>query len=426
MLAGIYHDTGELKKSHEHLLRTTRLNPADAQPHCLLATSYEQMHKLDDASDSVNKALQVAPDYPHALLIKARLLRRNGNYDNAKDLLASLIQSNPDKQVLYRSYYELGRILDRQKKYNDAFSAFDKANRIQLSTAHSLQFDKQHLYRMIDEYAGITRDQFARWKHGTNFSDGLVPVFLVGFPRSGTTMTEQVLASHPAISTADEKPLLANTIQLACQYFPGKPVSEVLDSLSTTHIHNLRERYSASIKKLKSRPSHTMVVDKLPLNIMAIGIINRIFPDAKVIVALRDPRDVCLSCFMQEFEPNAGMINFNTLDDTVRFYKKVMSLWLHQRDMVTVDFLEVSYEDTTVNLEAQARRLLDFLNLPWNDSVLEFYKQQHFRAVTTPSYEAISQPVHRNAVARWKHYQRQMSPVLDELASLISAFGYTT
>jgi len=273
------------------------------------------------------------------------------------------------------------------------------------------------------EYAELTAGQFNRWSDATDTGDDLQPVFLVGFPRSGTTMTEQVLASHPDISTADEKPLLAKSMEYMYRLPDQYRLSMQLDALTNTHIREMRAIYRSAIREL-ARPKGGIVIDKLPLNIMALGFINRVFPDARIIVALRDPRDVCLSCFMQEFEPNAGMINFNTLAGTARFYNAVMSLWMNQRDMLTLNQLEIRYEDTTSDLEKQARYILEFLGQTWNRSVLDFHRQHHYRAVTTPSYETISEPVNRCAVGRWKKYINSLEPVLDILAPLVKTLGY--
>jgi hypothetical protein len=162
----------------------------------------------------------------------------------------------------------------------------------------------------------------------------------------------------------------------------------------------------------------------LPLHIVELGLINVIFPEARVIVALRDPRDACLSCLMQHFTPNAAMVNFANLDHTTELYERVMDLWLHLRDVITLPYLEVRYEDTVADLESQARRMLEHLGQPWDDAVLRHHEQAADHVISTPSYAAVSEPVHRRAIQRWRNYETHLEPYLDRLTRFIEAFGY--
>ena len=422
MLAGVLQQSGHAERALEHLASAARLDPGNAQILCLQASCLEQMHRLETAADAIGKALIIAPNHPHACLIGARLERRNGRLESARTRLTALLESAPDIQITYRANYERGRVLDRLGDYDGAFAAFTNANRQQLDTPEARACNGETMYPVLDEYAAISARQFVRWGKQPVSDDGPPPVFLVGFPRSGTTMTEQILCSHPHIGTADEKPLLARALErLPVQ---GR-IADRLEGLTPAQILDMRAAYRAAVAEAGwPGAGERVFIDKHPLTIMQLAYINRVFPEARVIVALRDPRDVCLSCFMQEFNPNAGMINFNTLQGTARFYSAVMGLWLKQRDILTLNRLEIRYEDTTLDLEKQARRMLAFLELPWNDDVLSFHRQQKFVPVTTPSYEAITEPVYRRAVGRWKRYAGHLSPVLDTLSPLVKALGY--
>ena len=167
-----------------------------------------------------------------------------------------------------------------------------------------------------------------------------------------------------------------------------------------------------------------LLLDKLPLNLVETGLINVLFPDAKIIVALRDPRDVCLSCFMQGFDLNIGMVNFLWWERTVELYANVMDLWLHVREMLTLPFIEVRYEDTVRDLEGQARRMLDFLGLEWDDRVIRFYEAARKKAILTPSFAAVTKPVHTGAIGRWRNYAGPVERVAGTLQPYIKAFGY--
>jgi hypothetical protein len=152
--------------------------------------------------------------------------------------------------------------------------------------------------------------------------------------------------------------------------------------------------------------------------------VYRLFPDARVIVVLRDPRDCCLSCFMQPFLPNQAMVNFLTLKQTVRFYAAVMDLWRHYRSELDLNYIEVRYEDLVEQFEPTARRLVDFVGEPWNDAVMKFFEHARTRDVRTPSYAAVASPIYSRAVGRWQHYHAQMEPVLEILQPYVAEFGY--
>lgn len=197
------------------------------------------------------------------------------------------------------------------------------------------------------------------------------------------------------------------------------------DQLDVETILQLRSLYREKVEADQQTPiGSRMVIDKLPLNIMHIGLINLVFPDAKIIVALRDPRDSCLSCFMQDFELNSAMIHFLTLDRAVQFYTQVMGAWLHFRDIITLSHITVRYEDTVQNLEFEAKRLFDHLGLDWQSKVLEFYQRAKKRVISTPSYVSVTEPVHTRAMGRWKNYQEQFAALQPVLAPFVEVFGY--
>jgi hypothetical protein len=160
------------------------------------------------------------------------------------------------------------------------------------------------------------------------------------------------------------------------------------------------------------------------LNTIDIGLIHRLFPDARIILALRHPCDVVLSGFMQPFQPNAAMIHFATLADTARFYAQVMELWQAYRAVLPLDVAVIRYEDLVADVAGEARRLLDFLNLPWDDAVLQYAEHARSRAIATPSYHQVVQPIYRRSVGRWRNYGFAFADILPVLVPALAAFGY--
>jgi hypothetical protein len=252
------------------------------------------------------------------------------------------------------------------------------------------------------------------------------PVFLVGFPRSGTTMTEQILAAHSGIITLEERHFVEAVRYEWARIVGANPdIGWMADQLDAEHILQLRSFYREKVESdLEAPIGSATVIDKLPLNIMHIGLINLIFPDAKIVVAIRDPRDACLSCFMQDFELNSAMIHFLSLEQTVEFYTQVMGAWLHFRDIVSLSQLVVRYEDIVQNLEREARQLIDFIGLDWEPGILQFHQKAKNRVILTPSYTAVTEPVHARAIGRWRNYRQQFNPLMPRLEPFIDEFGY--
>ncbi len=253
------------------------------------------------------------------------------------------------------------------------------------------------------------------------------PVFLVGFPRSGTTLTEQILESHPGIVATHEVPVLGR-LSTQISTLTGRAFSYPadLDTLSRAEIGKLRQLYWRRVTG--SLPEEItdgkILLDKVPLNIVQLSLIARIFPEARILVALRDPRDVCLSCYMQEFSLNASTAQFLDLEQTGRFYAAVMSLWLHYRDSLVMPFLQTRYEDMVEDLEGVSRRLLDFVGVDWHPDVIRYYEKARQRSQRTPSYHAVTQPIYRASIGRWKNYRDELAPVFPGLQPYIDEFGY--
>jgi len=239
-------------------------------------------------------------------------------------------------------------------------------------------------------------------------------------------MTEQILAAHSKIMTADERPYVSK-LRSAWARLVGESADagDMFDRLTIDGARQLRSVYWDSVGQDGLQLGEdTVFIDKLPLNIIDIGLINVVFPDAKILVALRDPRDVCLSCLMQDFSLNHAMIHFLRLDDTTEFYEKVMGFYLAVRDQLTLHRIEFHYEDTVGDLEEQANRILEFLGAGWDPEVLRFYERARGKVISTPSFEAVTQPVHRGAIGRWKHYQKYFQPYQSRLQPFVEAFGY--
>jgi hypothetical protein len=208
----------------------------------------------------------------------------------------------------------------------------------------------------------------------------------------------------------------------------ASPGYEILDALTPDLVARLRHtywRHACGFLNVTQPPHDRVVLDKMPLLLTNLPFVTRLFPDAKILVALRDPRDVCLSCLRQRFGyvRNVAMSFFLDLHDTATLYSHVMNAWLTKRDAYPNPVLEIRYEDTVADFEARIRAMLDFLGLEFDEAVLSFHERTD-RIHNTPSFHAVSKRVSTGAVGRWRNYEAHLEPILPALAPFLSGFGY--
>jgi hypothetical protein len=169
-----------------------------------------------------------------------------------------------------------------------------------------------------------------------------------------------------------------------------------------------------------------MLLDKNPAMTVLLPVINWAYPEMKLLIALRDPRDIILSCYMQRLPLSTISANWLSLNDAADYYVRSMGAWMTVRQSTFSPWLEFRYEDVVAELEREARRILDFLGLPWDEKVLKFYEHAREKMVRSPTYKDVTQPVYHKSVGRWQHYARHFEPILEKLGPFIKEFGYAT
>jgi hypothetical protein len=215
-------------------------------------------------------------------------------------------------------------------------------------------------------------------------------------------------------------------IPLSAKITPGTPPPEMLDMASVQDISGVRDEYFKHMKALLDEPiGDRILLDKNPEFTLIVPHISRVFPEMKLVIAIRDPRDVCISCFMQALPITIVSSNYLSLKNTVAKYAMVIDTWIKIRSMTHTPWIEIRYEDAVADLQRQARRLLDFLQLPWDANVLEFHTRAQKKFVRSPSYEAVTRPIRNTAIGRWKNYAKYLEPYLDQLTPLCREFNYT-
>jgi tetratricopeptide (TPR) repeat protein len=423
-LGNVLIDLGEPLEARRAYERAAALDPRYADPLAGLARIAEEQHRLDDARSLAGRALQLAPRNVLAALTLARVMLRQDDAPGATSLLEALLGGGTlplTNRVVAYGY--LGEAYDKLARYGDAFAAFSEANALQL---------EQHAATFARECGPLAPAGVARLTAFVESADvsawqpappaAPTPVFLVGFPRSGTTLLDQILASHPEVTTLEERDTLIDAMGEMLNAAQG---FERWADLPGSEIERLRALYWQRVRSGGAGEPRTRVfIDKQPLNAALLPLIHRLFPAARIILALRDPRDVVLSCYQQRFGMNAAMYQLLRLDTATAYYDAVMRLVEVSRGKLSLHLHAVKYEDVVTRFEATTRGVLAFLDLEWDERVRGYADTARQRTIATPSAAQVVRPLYASARGKWRNYRKYLEPWLPALTPWALHFGY--
>jgi tetratricopeptide (TPR) repeat protein len=396
-----------------------------------LAQMYERLHKLVEARACGEESLALAPQQPVLQYLLAVVDRREGQIAEAVARLREVTASaTAIPETIADAWYQLAAIFDKQGEFAEAWTAAQQAKRTLDRVAGPMKYDAADIAEVSRRtFRTIAVNHFSRWRaEGQAFKvlgSGLA--LLASHPRSGTTLLEQILDSHPGLISADEVQAMSEVVYLPlCEKRPvGTPVPEILDATTPEEIQSLRQAYYEAMTGMLRQPiGQRILLDKNPALTGLLPLIGRVFPEMKIIFALRDPRDVVVSCFLQQLPLNPVSVNFLTIEQTADSYAAAMRYWLKLREMIGNPWIEVRYEAVVADMEGQSRRTLDFLGLPWDDAVLRYRSRAQEKHVHSPTYEAVTKPVYSSSIGRWRRYRAQLEPCLSTLRPYIEALGY--
>lgn len=383
----------------------------------------EVLNRLDEMPVFLAEGLDKYPDDAMLQVLQAKLDARRGDHDAALARLTTIEIKDKAADVAATILYETGISFDKKGQPNQAFDAFLRANDFQKQIFTAQGFNGAESMRLIKDMQALDLGQLKRSRMEET-GDGLTdPVFLVGFPRSGTTLINRILAAHSQISVMEERPPLFLVRKRLRETIGAYP--KVLQSLTAAQIRAARTEYFEFIKTAGHADLQKMIVDKLPLNVIHAPLIYKLFPNARFVFALRHPCDVCLSCFMQNFAPNDEMVQFLNLKTAVDFYAGVMELWKKFSEDLSLCVHMVRYESLVDDLEGEAKNLISFLKLDWEDSLLDYHASARREGyLRTPSYAQVIEPIYTGSKYRWQNYRQFLEPYFDTLRPWCDAFGY--
>jgi tetratricopeptide (TPR) repeat protein len=400
------------------------LAPDDPQSRAALAAFLERTGRLEEALAAAGEALARDAGNVRAAVAQARALRRLGREEEALARLDGLDLANAEAEARSYATFEKAMLCDRLGAYGRAITLFGQANALMLATPAAAGIDRDAYPRLIARLkARFTADWVQGWTPSVPATEAPpAPIFLIGFPRSGTTLLDQILDSHSGLTTMEEKDAL-DVVRARIDRLPGG-YPDALAGLDAAALRDLRDQYFARVAHHLGGPPAGILVDKMPLNTIDAGLIWRLFPDARILLALRHPCDVVLSGFMQPFQLNQTMIHFTTLAGTARFYADVMGLWQRYAEVLPLSIITVRYEDLVADVAAESRRIVAGLGLAWDDAVLSYAEHAKAKAIATPSYHQVVQPIYRRSAGRWLNYREAFADVKPILEPFIEAWGY--
>ncbi|WP_170827007.1 tetratricopeptide repeat-containing sulfotransferase family protein [Magnetovibrio blakemorei] len=429
---------GQYAKALAHFTKALKLKPGDAQTHLNMAEALNALNKASLAYEHLEHALRLEPHAPQVHYAMGTTCRAIGDADRAEEMFRATLSLDPFHPFAWKSLAEMGRstmgqdtermmeavshfqnaphqraqvlfalfaTFERAKEDDQAFAFLEQANQLVASVQNYDVSDDEQWMQSIAE--AFPKDRL----------DGLVspnqvtprPIFIVGMPRSGTTLVEQVIAGHSDVQACGELPFLS----AAVEFIGARPGLNYPDTVARWKGKDIKKIAADYLDEVKSfditQPNFT---DKMPGNFPYLGVVALAFPNARIIHCQRDPIDTCLANYRQMFTEQHRY----TFDqgDLVRYFKAYSNLMAHWRSVMGAQILDVSYEALVENPEDQARRIIAFCDLPWEDECLNV--GQSDRSIRTASASQVREGIHKNFVARWKRYEKHIQVLIEGLS----------
>ncbi|MHA1544232.1 MAG: tetratricopeptide repeat-containing sulfotransferase family protein [Alphaproteobacteria bacterium] len=429
--AGAYYEMGLANvimgfaaEAEKYFKTSIRLRPT-LEAYRDLAALYERTNDLARAETFARANLQNAPDEPSLNLIMANCDNRRGDIDKAHTRYIKILELAEQNPIKVEAKNQIGRILDKQGNIEGAYENFVAAKEL---------LKKDENIGIIDiktQHQNLRTMTAMNWRQKTpapppppaGFAPGQL-VFFIGFPRSGTTLLQEVLDRHDQIVVTAEEPTLRKVIDMMEAFKGGYPAS--LQTLTPELIKDLRALYFYQANNFAKFDETTTLVDKMPMNLMQVPLILTIFPEAKIIFALRHPKAAIMSCLMQNFRLNNAMVNMTGLNEITTFYALVMGMWKKIASEREIPVHYIKYENLVADMEAETKKLTKFLGLPWTAEMMDYAKGARTKGlIKTPSYHQVVQPVYTTSLEKWRLYNKYFEPFEDRLKPFYELFGYS-
>ncbi|MBK9130568.1 MAG: sulfotransferase [Gammaproteobacteria bacterium] len=455
-LGNILKDQGRLEEAVASFTRAIELNPGFAEAHGNLGNALRNLDRLDEASASFARAIALKPDHLEAHCNLFELFEKSNCLDSAREVLENARKVfpvfPPELRLRSAAYHFrlkefdaviaelqgiggqdlrltseikrqelLAKSLEKTRRYADAFLHMRRMNELIHSAYPAFGKPAADYLENIERRKRQLQSAQKERPSARPAPAGLQPVFLVGFPRSGTTLLDAFLRGHPRIEVVEEKPMLVRAFASIDEF--SSPVA--IESLDAETLDRMRGRYFDELGRHLRHEDGKTVVDKLPLNLTLAPEMHALFPDARYILALRHPLDCLLSNYKQNFKPNVPMYLMSDLAKASALYDAAMSVFHLSQERYGLAVHRVRYEDLTQDTEAALKSLVAFLGLEWDADLLDHRRTAAQRQmINTPSYSQVVEGVYRDSNDLWRNYEAELRAFTPGLRRWMEEFGY--
>jgi tetratricopeptide (TPR) repeat protein len=445
--------SGQFDRVEPHFLEALRLEPDQSEAHEGISQWYFEQRDLRRALHHSEIALRLGPHDPNVIMSRAVVLEGNNEPEAAFQLVEPLLRAGKAYLRLGSIYARVAPAVKRERQAIQYVEMLARSPNVNEAQRAPLLFAAATLYDRLGDYDKaidlarrsklrsrgsydansftLWTDRQIAWFTPARFAslprssrDDVRPIFIVGMPRSGTSLVEQILAAHPLVFGAGELEALDRVVASAptAPWAGGKPYPDYLDALTTERANILADAYQSLVPRPPARVRS--ITDKNPQNFRLVPLIATLFPGARIVHCHRDPIDTCLSCYLTFFAapgneatqsawswPPAGSLN-----DLAAYYRDYQRLMRHWTALPGIRVLDVQYEQMVTDADAQVRRLLEFVELPWDQRCVRFYESK--RVIATPSERQVRRPVYTSSIGRWKRYEKHLSELVAALSPL--------
>ena len=421
-LGEIKNDLNKTKEAEELFLTSIKIKEDFVDSYSSLFRFYEKTNNLIKLKEQLNLQNENNLIKNQLLMYGSRVNFREKNFSEAKELIDKISLDWVQKTDLNTriNFWSFKAFIEEKKEnYKEAYEAFIKS---QLNTKYE-SCNKTAFRNYIINYEKNLDEKAFFEKRKSFLKEKSKVCFLIGFPRSGTTLLDTILRSHPDIDVIEEKPIINSLEEIIKTQF--KYELDEIYKLSEPEVQTLRKYYLENIFKLSNKRKPKLIVDKFPFQTVSLPLINFIFPEAKIIFAHRHPYDTVLSCFQQCFEPNNAMANLRSLRESAEIYDLSMKVWVRYKENLKLDFTMSKYESLIDDFETHTRKIMDFLEIEWNSSMKDYRKTALKRGkINTPSSSQVVQPLYKSSIAKWENYKVYFDDCHNFLEKWVNYFNY--
>ncbi len=422
-LGNYYFFKDDIKNAEKYFNKSIEIDPNNLYPYNNLFLLYDRTNNINKLEELINKTKKIFKNNSNIQFFEGTYNFRKKKYKKVIEIFENIQikESDIQRNVLVKSM--LAKSFDSLGLFDKSYDLYEISNKI-LFNAYKKKSNKNNYLKIVNDRLSFFSKTNFTLKKNINFQNNISdPVFLIGFPRSGTTLLDTILRTHNSINVLEEKPLIDKLIRELQKKIKNDFTK--LNKIDDNLINDLRNNYFQNREKFCKYEKDKIYIDKLPLNIVHVAEICQIFPNARFILILRHPFDSVLSCFMQPFIPNDAMSNFFNLYDASVLYDLVMKLWTKYHELIEFKLHTVKYEELINNFENSTKSLLKFLEVNWNEKIKKYYNTaENQRVINTPSYDQVNLPLYSHSIGRWNNYSDKFSNVSKILNPWVKKFNY--